>query len=135
MVRVPTCVPDLVLALCMPGQCHPCLRMCVNSFMKAGDWRVMILSLVSVISFLRALERGVFMLSYLALTKVPGNHISGKSHSEICHIVGLVCHPCPSLCRWACWHPCVRTLPWLEACSVSSIPSTMSELLNLHRRI
>lgn len=33
-----------------------------------------------------------FFLSYLALTKVPGNHISGESHSEICHIFGLVCH-------------------------------------------
>lgn len=49
-----------------------------------------------MITFLGGLGRGVFFffkLSYLALTKVPGNHISGESHSEICHIVGLECLP------------------------------------------
>lgn len=46
MVCMPTCVPDLVLALCVPGQYQACLRMCVSSFMKVGGWRVMILNLV-----------------------------------------------------------------------------------------
>lgn len=96
MVCVPTCVPDMVLALCVPGQCQASLRMYGSSFMKVGVWRVMIFESCSCDKFSGRFGKGGFfflILSYLALTKVPGNHISGESHSEIFHIVGLVCLP------------------------------------------